>query len=200
GGLDMYLERSSGTITRKGRVNSVVASGATVNSTFLTLYGKFSFEPRAPIIPGVVVAAILTAPGGDETDIELLGGDPTHWQTNIFAPQPGDTKPLYGVFGGLEPFSPGGDSLETFHTYTIDWNANRIIWVIHHPAILTPLSPAETKENGRYRYPSHPMRVQLGIWDAISPEGTSEWAKGPINWSTALLRMIAIFKSVRVQC
>lgn len=28
----------------------------------------------------MVVAAILTAPGGDEIDIELLGGDPRHWQ------------------------------------------------------------------------------------------------------------------------
>jgi beta-glucanase (GH16 family) len=43
-------------------------------------YGKFSFEVQCPDVAGVVVAAILTAPGGDEIDIEILGGDPRHWQ------------------------------------------------------------------------------------------------------------------------
>ena len=43
-------------------------------------YGKFAFEVQCPVFPGVVVAATLIAPGGDEIDIEMLGGDPRHWQ------------------------------------------------------------------------------------------------------------------------
>jgi hypothetical protein len=43
-------------------------------------YGKFTFEVQSPVVPGVIVAATLIAPGGDEIDIEMLGGDPRHWQ------------------------------------------------------------------------------------------------------------------------
>ena len=52
-------------------------------------YGKFSFEVQCPVVPGVVVAATLIAHGGDEIDIEMLGGDPRHWQVRqeiIFFP------------------------------------------------------------------------------------------------------------------
>lgn len=129
-----------------------------IPSKYAHSYGKFSFTLQAPRVPGVVVAAILIAPGGDEIDIELLGGDPHHWQvsvdyslrnrimiivktpsntcaaspllqTNIFAPQPSETQPLYDVFGGLESYgSSSKNSVNDMHTYSIDWNAERIIW------------------------------------------------------------------------
>jgi len=58
----------------------------------------------------------------------------------------------------------------------------------------------QTQKNGALHFPSHPTRIQLGIWDASSPAGTAEWAKGPIDWSTAPARMTAYFKSVTVEC
>lgn len=54
--------------------------------------------------------------------------------------------------------------------------------------------------NGTSHFPTHASRIQLGIWDASSPEGTSEWAKGPINWQNAPATMTAIVKSVLVEC
>lgn len=61
-------------------------------------------------------------------------------------------------------------------------------------------SSADTKINGTLHYPSHAARVQLGIWDASNPAGTSEWAKGPIDWDSAPHKMSATFRSVSVEC
>ena len=43
-------------------------------------YGRFTLEVSGPPVPGVVTAVVLMAPEGDEIDIEILGGDPHHWQ------------------------------------------------------------------------------------------------------------------------
>ena len=59
---------------------------------------------------------------------------------------------------------------------------------------------AETEINGTMHYPSHAARVQLGIWDASNPAGTSEWARGPIDWKAAPKRISATFKSVTIEC
>jgi hypothetical protein len=53
---------------------------------------------------------------------------------------------------------------------------------------------------GKYlHFPGFPTRLQLGIWDASSPAGTCEWAKGPIDWSETG-SMTALVKSVTVEC
>ncbi|KAJ7043573.1 hypothetical protein C8F04DRAFT_944046, partial [Mycena alexandri] len=49
-------------------------------------------------------------------------------------------------------------------------------------------------------YPTHTMRLQLGIWDARGFPGTAKWAKGPIDRSRAPDRITATFRGVRVEC
>lgn len=62
--------------------------------------------------------------------MELVCGDPTHWQTNIFAPQKTDKETIFGVFGGVESFADKSDKLNSLHNYTIDWSEDRIIWSV----------------------------------------------------------------------
>ena len=66
----------------------------------------------------------------DEIDVELLGGDPSHWQTNVFTASPKDQQPLWGVFGEIEDFAASSDTISETHKYTVDWNAERIIWSV----------------------------------------------------------------------
>lgn len=73
----------------------------------------------------------------DEIDIELLGGDLPHWQTNVFAPAPRDDQPLYGAFGGIEDYPHGQKSVRAIHSYTIDWNADRIQWSVDGSEVRT---------------------------------------------------------------
>jgi hypothetical protein len=58
----------------------------------------------------------------------------------------------------------------------------------------------DTDINGIKHFPSHASRIQLGIWDASNPAGTSSWAKGPIDWDTTPPRVTAVVKSVTVEC
>jgi len=198
-GLELFLQRPNGQITTHDGVNDQIASGATINSTFFLEYGKVTFTLSAPTVPGMVTAAILIAQDiDDEIDVELLGGDPSHWQTNVFAPSPKDTTPLWGVFGEVEDFSGSGTIAED-HSYTIDWNADRIIWSVDGNQVRT-LQKDQTSKNGALHFPSQAARIQLGIWDASSPAGTAAWAKGPIDWNSAPAKMSATFKSVTVEC
>ena len=72
---------------------------------------------------------------GDEVDVELLGGDPAHWQTNVYAPSPRDKGPLWGVFGEIEDYPTG--SVKQNHEYTVDWNAERIVWSVDGQTVRT---------------------------------------------------------------
>lgn len=82
------------------------------------------------------------AEGHDEIDVELVGGDPHHWQTNVYAPSPHDKQPLWGVYGEIEDF-PGRTSVSEYHNYTIDWSTERIIWSVDGTEVRT-LRPRES--------------------------------------------------------
>lgn len=80
-------------------------------------------------VPGVVTAGILIGATewlrAGEVDLELLGGDPTHFQTNIFQVNKGEKGPLYGVFGKTSGYASGGTVGQT-HAYTIDWSPSSV--------------------------------------------------------------------------
>jgi len=196
--LQLYLERPQGKVTTEDGVNDKLGEGATVNSTFTFLYGRATFTIAAPVVPGAVTAAILIADQGDEVDVELLGGDSSHWQTNVYAPNPKDKAPLWGVFGEIEDYPADGD-VQQSHDYTVDWNADRIVWSVDGQQVRT-ITKAGTGKDGALHFPSHPTRLSLGIWDASSPIGTAEWAKGPIDWSTVPARITATFTKVVLEC
>ncbi|KII85912.1 glycoside hydrolase family 16 protein [Plicaturopsis crispa FD-325 SS-3] len=197
-GLQLFLQKPAGVITKKNGVNDKIAAGATINSTFTMLYGKVSYEVSSPVVAGIVTAVILIADEHDEIDIEILGGDVHHWQTNVYAPASATEPPMWGFLGSVESIPNGGTIAES-HTYAIDWSASRIIWSIDGKAVRT-LTPEQTRKNGVLHYPSHAARLQLGIWDASSPAGTAEWAKGPVDWSKAPEKMTALVRSVTVEC
>ncbi|KAH9941497.1 concanavalin A-like lectin/glucanase domain-containing protein [Amylocystis lapponica] len=215
GGLQLFLEKPHGSVTTKDGVNDKIADGATINSTFTLLYGRVTLNLSAPAVPGIVTAAILIADETDEIDVELVGGDPKHWQTNVFASSPKDKQPLWGVFGEIEDYANKG-TVEEEHAYAVDWNDERIIWSVDgeevrtlhkgtHPHLKQNgcrliLFYRSNKKNGALHFPSHPTRIQLGIWDASAPAGTAQWAKGPVDWSSAPEKMAATFKSVTVEC
>ncbi|KAL1696653.1 glycoside hydrolase family 16 protein [Schizophyllum commune] len=200
-GLEMFLERPHGEVKmdRKTATNDVVGTGTTVNSTYELSHGKVTWEVSAPAVSGVVTAVILVGtktPG--EIDVELLGGDPAHWQTNVFAPTAQDPRPLFGTFSSVEDV-PGPEGIPAFHKYSIDWNDERIIWAVDGKDVRT-LERAKARKDGFEHYPTGELRVQLGIWDASSPAGTSEWARGPIEWQKTASRISAYVRSVEVEC
>ncbi|KAJ8482587.1 hypothetical protein ONZ45_g14899 [Pleurotus djamor] len=206
-GLELYLRKPDGPVTATKGVNDKLGLNSAVNSTFELSYGKVSYEVSAPVgrgRGGIITAIILMGDSHDEIDIELLSGDPSHWQTNAFAPAESDTQPLYGVQSSIEEVPRCKNYWETpsigeRHIYTIDWNAERIVWGIDGKDVRT-LTAKDAVIDGISRYPVKPMRVQMGVWDGSSPEGTSEWALGPVNWRQQPERLTATIHSVTIEC
>ncbi|KAJ7449671.1 concanavalin A-like lectin/glucanase domain-containing protein [Mycena latifolia] len=195
-GLEMYLYKPNGPVTASAGVNDKLGDGATINSSFTLSAGKVTFQMAAPTIAGVIVAGILIGdPSLDEIDIEIVCGETDSWQTNIFVPDPRVTRPEYGVFSSKESV----DSIADLHSYSIDVNTDRIAWSLDGHIVRT-LTKDQCTRNGFLHYPTHPMRIQLGIWDSSSPAGTAEWGRGPIDWTRAPDKITATVKSVTVEC
>ncbi|KZT43070.1 concanavalin A-like lectin/glucanase [Sistotremastrum suecicum HHB10207 ss-3] len=200
-GLELHLQRPEGTVTTSKGVNDKLGDGATVNSTFSFLYGKVTYEVEAPRVAGVITAIILACEGDshDEIDIEILGGDPTHWQSNSYSPASSDTQPLWGVFSGVHSIG-NSSTISSTHAYSVKWTADSITWGIDGNDVRT-LKKADTIVNGSTHFPfKNPLLLSMGIWDASNPLGTSEWGKGPINWKEAPSKIAAVIKSVEVEC
>lgn len=107
-------------------------------------YGRLSATLKSAPVGGAITAVILLADGGDEIDVELLGGeqkgrahepltaiclfvclfvdvrwligDPNHVQSNYFYGH----NILYTVNGGYHEIS-GPAVFDDYHTYSIDW-------------------------------------------------------------------------------
>lgn len=162
----------------------------TFTSVGYIFFGRVDVVARASVGTGVVTSFVLQSDDLDEIDWEWLGGDTTQVQTNYFSK--GDTTTYdRGGFSGV------GTPQEEFHTYTIDWTAEKLDWIIDGTVVRT-LTYADAK--GGASYPQTPMQIKLGTWVAgrkDAPEGTVQWAGGYTDFSQAPFN--GYYKSVTVQ-
>ncbi|KAL0078090.1 concanavalin A-like lectin/glucanase domain-containing protein [Phycomyces blakesleeanus] len=172
--------------------NLYEGTGPTFNPPNYMQYGKFTATIKAAPEGGAVTAIILIADNGDEIDYELIGADDQHAQTNYFWGQ----QPVVGVNGGIHDVS--GSIYSQFHTYTINWTPEKIDWIIDGEKVRTK-NMKDTCSGGVCKYPTHPARVQIGLWDGSRESGTAEWAHGPINWSKTKV-ISSYIKELTVEC
>lgn len=162
----------------------------TFTSTGYIFFGRVDVVARASVGTGVVTSFVLQSDDLDEIDWEWLGGDDTQVQTNYFSK--GDTTTYdRGGFSGV------GAPQSEFHTYTIDWTAEKLDWIIDGTVVRT-LKYADAK--GGAGYPQTPMQIKLGTWVAgrkDAPEGTVQWAGGYTDFTQAPFN--GYYKSVTVQ-
>ena len=85
--------------------------------------------------PRLISKQISAADGHDEIDVEILGSDKDHFQSNVYAPSPTDKQPLWGVFGKMEDVQ--GSDISAPHNYTIDWTSERIQWSVDGTVVRT---------------------------------------------------------------
>ncbi|KAG2218254.1 hypothetical protein INT45_006255 [Circinella minor] len=174
--------------------NSHIGHGPTLNSTTYMLYGRFSATVKASKVGGAITAVILIADGGDEIDFELLGSEKHTAQTNYFW----GIHPMYTVNGGFHNVS-GENIYDEFHTYTVDWSPERIVWTIDEDVVRIK-EREQTCEGSVCKFPSNPARVQIGFWDGSFEFGTAEWSHGPIDWEEHMTNVTSILKEVKIEC
>lgn len=166
------------------RVNQRFDNPVLVLNSYI-LYGRLLFELQGAAGRGVVSSAYLQSDDLDEIDVvEIIGSDPTTFQTNYFVK--GNT------LNHERSVSHRGFVNEGFNRYSVEWTPKGIKWYIND-VIVRSVDRVDTKEYvDKYGLPSSPMVLKFSVWvggDKSNNPGTIEWAGGLTDYSQAPFTM-----------
>jgi beta-glucanase (GH16 family) len=178
-----FTQGASSNWTATGTVDYSSTDGATftvaeegdaplITSDFYIMWGHVETVVQAAPGTGIISTIVMQSDTLDEIDIEFLGGDNSSVQLNYFGH--GDTDD-----NNREQTISMANNQDGFHTYTVDWTADLLVWQIDGTTVrsMTP----ESADSGQY--PQTPMMIKIGIWaggDPSNPEGTI--SKSTILW------------------
>jgi beta-glucanase (GH16 family) len=160
----------------------------TIQSETKLFFGTVEVKCKAAVGQGIISSIVLQSADRDEVDWEWIGVEQSTVQMNYFGK--GNTT-TYDRMIKANVAAP----MTSFHTYKLDWSAERIIFSIDGVAMRT-LNYADA--NGGKNFPQTPSDVRIGIWAGgdSTEAGTVEWAGGKTDYSKAPFTMVV--ESVKV--
>ncbi|KAJ1327615.1 family 16 glycosylhydrolase [Microdochium nivale] len=180
GGVNSFIASGGGSVaydSTNGASFTVARSGDApqLASVFYIMFGRVEMTFKAAHGAGIVSSFVLQSDCLDEIDWEWLGADAHEVQSNYFG------KGLTTSYN-RGAFHKTPENQNTFHTYIVDWDANRIVWTVDG-TVVRQLGYNDAEPG---QYPQTPMQVKFGAWsggDPANSQGTVEWSRGPTDYS-----------------
>lgn len=132
-----------------------------ITSNWYIMFGHVEFSIKAAPGVGIVSSAVLQSDDLDEIDWEWLGADNAQVQTNYFG------KGQTGTYS-RGSFAAAPSNQNGFHTYSIDWTADQIVWQLDGKTVRA-LTQANAEAG---QYPQTPMRIKVGAWSGGDPSNS----------------------------
>lgn len=191
GASNDFITTGSVTYDSNGAAFTVAMQGdaPTLRSKWYIMFGRVEWVIKAAPGTGIVSSALLQSDCLDEIDWEWIGGDNAQVQSNFFG------KGITNSGGNHGAFHAATNNHDQYHTYTMDWTAEQIVWQVD--GVTVRAATAADAIPGQY--PQTPMQVRMGAWaggDPRNPPGTISWAGGPTDYSAGPFTMY--IKSIKV--
>ena len=122
------------------------------------MFGTIDVVMKVAPGQGIVSAFVMLSDDLDEIDLEWVGGDSSHLQTNYFFK---GAEPA-GATTGAVVANPNCET--TFQKYSLEWTSDHITWSINGNPVRTVTAAATQNQ-----IPQSPSQIKLGIWSGGDP-------------------------------
>lgn len=183
GESDDFTAQDTPTYDSNGVSFTVAEKGdaPTLISTWYIMFGKVDIKMKTAPGTGIVSSCVLQSDDLDEIDWEWLGGVDDQVQSNYYGKGQTTTYDRAAVHDV-------SDVQEDWHTYTVDWTEEQIVWQIDGTTVRV-LDYADADG----QYPQTPMQLKFGVWAGGDPDnaaGTIAWAGGDTDYADGPYTMI----------
>lgn len=177
-----FTESGRPTYGSDGAIFTISQSGDAPEliSNWYIMFGKYEIVMKAAPGAGIVSSVVLQSDDLDEIDWEFLGAQNDAVQSNYFG------KGQTTTYNRMEEEAVS-DSQNEWHTYTLEWTEESIVWQIDGSTVRTLAA-----SDAQGQYPQTPCQLKIGAWsggDPSNPQGTIQWAMGPTDYSAGPFTM-----------